>query len=225
MSTKEEFSIRNKITGVLLRQARMDSGKTLKECSRVLGMSSSALSAIEHGRRSISLPELELLAFYLEVPVDQLLNGSRATPTQPEEKLPSDELIQLRHRIIGALVRQARLDFDLGQAELAKRIGVSKRRLEQYEIGERPIPLVELQELAEILDISLQAFLEEGVGPIGEQQRLDRELQRFSELSPEVRAFILEPSNLAYLELAMSLSDAQADKLRTIAASLLEITL
>ncbi len=225
MTRKEEFAIRKKITGVLLRQARLDSGKTLKECSRVLGMSSSALSAIEHGRRSISLPELELLAFYLEVPIDQLLNGTAPRSPQPEEELPSDDLIELRHRIIGALVRQARLDFDLDQAELAKRIGVSKRRLEQYEMGERPIPLVELVELADILDISLQAFLEEGVGPIGEQQRLDRELQRFSELSPEVRAFILEPTNLAYLQLAMSLSAAQADKLRTIAASLLEITL
>ena len=148
----ETLAIQQKITGVLLRQARMDAGKTLKKCSQVLGVSSGALSAIEHGRRSISLPELELLAFYLGVPVDQLLNGSAAPARKPTDELPGAELIALRHRIIGALVRQSRLDLDLSQAELAKQLGVSKRRLEQYEMGERPIPLVELEVLDPQLD-------------------------------------------------------------------------
>lgn len=225
MPLKEAFTIRQKITGVLLRQARLDAGKTLKECSRVLGLSSGTLSAIEHGRRSISLPELEMLAYYLGLPVDQLLNG-RAEPTRtPADELPSAELITLRHRIVGALVRQARFDGDLSQTELAKRIGVIRRRLAQYEMGERPIPLVELEVLAETLDIPMRDLLDEGVGPVGEQQRLDREFQQFSELSPEVRAFVLEPLNLAYLQLAMSLSAVSADELRNVAASLLEITL
>ena len=47
MPQNEMWTIRQKITGVLLRQARVDSGKTLKECGRALGLSSSALSAIE----------------------------------------------------------------------------------------------------------------------------------------------------------------------------------
>lgn len=225
MPLEATLAIQQKITGVLLRQARMDAGKTLKECSQVLGVSSGALSAIEHGRRSISLPELELLAFYLGVPVDQLLNGSAAPARKPTDELPGAELIALRHRIVGALVRQSRLDLDLSQAELAKQLGVSKRRLEQYEMGERPIPLIELEVLTETLDIPMRGFLDEGVGPVGEQQRLDREFQRFSELSPEIRAFVLEPTNSAYLQLVMSLSVVPAEKLRNIAASLLEITL
>jgi transcriptional regulator with XRE-family HTH domain len=225
MPLKGTLAIQQKITGVLLRQARMDAGKTLKECSQVLGVSSGALSAIEHGRRSISLPELELLAFYFGVPVDHLLNGSAAPARRSTDELPGAELIALRHRIIGALVRQSRLDLDLSQAELAKQLGVSKRRLEQYETGERPIPLEELKLLAETLDIPMGGFLDEGVGPVGEQQRLDREFQRFSELSPDMRSFVLEPTNSAYLQLAMSLSVVPAEKLRNIAASLLEITL
>jgi transcriptional regulator with XRE-family HTH domain len=225
MPQNEMWTIRQKITGVLLRQARVDSGKTLKECGRALGLSSSALSAIEHGRRPISLPELEMLAYYLDIPVEQLLNGSTEPARVPVEELPSEELLALRHRIIGTMLRKARLELDLGQAELAKRIGISKRRLSQYELGERPIPLVELEAMAETLDIPVSDFLDEGVGPVGEQQRLERDYQQFVKLPPDVRAFVLEPTNLGYLELALSLSATPADGLRNIAASLLEITL
>jgi transcriptional regulator with XRE-family HTH domain len=225
MPQNEAWTLRQKITGVLLRQARTDAGKTLKECGRVLDLSSSALSAIEHGRRPISLPELEMLAYYLSVPLDQLLNGGAAPARAPVEALQSAELLALRHRIIGGILRQARLETDLTQAELAKRIGVSKMRLSQYELAEKPIPLVELEAIAETLDVPLSDFLDEGVGPVGEQQRLDREYRQFAELPSDVRAFILEPTNQGYLDLAMSLSAVPAEGLRNIAASLLEITM
>lgn len=225
MPQNEVWTIRQKITGVLLRQARLDTGKSLKECGEVLGLSSSAFSAIEHGRRAISLPELEMLAYYLGVPLEQLLNGSSESQQTPIEALPSNELLALRHRIIGALLRQSRVDQDLSQAELAKTVGVSKRRLSQYELGEKPIPLVELETMAEVLEIPIAHFLDEGVGPIGEQQQIEREWQQFVKLPPEVRTFVLEPTNLGYLQLAISLSAASADRLRDIAASLLDITL
>ena len=224
MPQQEAWTLRQRITGVLLRQARLDSGKTLKDCGQVLGLSSSTLSAIEHGRRGISLPELEMLAYYLEVPLDQLLN-SGAEPTRASiETLASEELLALRHRIVGALLRRVRLEQDLNQAELAGRVGVPRRRLSEYELGEKPIPLVELEAMAEILEVPLAYFLDEGVGPIGEQQRREREWQRFSQLPPDVRAFVLVPTNLGYLQLAMSLSAVPAEGLRRIAASLLEIT-
>jgi transcriptional regulator with XRE-family HTH domain len=225
MPQNEARTIRQKITGVLLRQARVDAGKTLKECGQVLSISSSALSAVEHGRRPISLPELELLAYYLGVPVDQLLNGGAEPTRLPVEKIHSEQLLALRHRVIGALLRRNRLEMDLSQAELAKSIGVSKRRVSQYEMGERAIPLVELEAIAQTLNLSMADFLDEGVGPVGEQQRLEREYQQFAKLPSDVRAFVLEPASTGYLELAMSLSEVSADDLRNIAASLLEITL
>ena len=65
MPQQEALILKQKITGVLLRQARQDAGKSLKECGQVLGLSSGAISAIERGKRAISLPELEMLAYYL----------------------------------------------------------------------------------------------------------------------------------------------------------------
>lgn len=225
MAQNEAGKVRQKITGVLLRQARTDAGKTLKECGSVLDLSSGTVSAIEHGRRSISLPQLELLAYYLEVPLERLLNADAKPARKPVEELPSAELLVLRHRIIGTVVRRARTDLDLSQAELAKQAGVSKNRLSQYELGERPIPLPELETLAEVLGISMSRLADEGIGPIGERQQLDKQVRQFSQLDPEVRRFILEPDNVGYLRLAMSLSEASSEKLRNIAANLLDITM
>ncbi len=225
MPQPEAWTIRQKIIGVLLRQTRLEAGKSLKECGQVLGLSSGVLSAIERGERGISLPELELIAYYLGVPLEHLLNNQTAPPSPTPEELPGQEVLMLRHRIIGALLRQARSAVDLSQAELAGRVGLPKSRLSQYELGEKPIPLVELEELAKVLEVPLTHFLDEGLGPIGEQQQLAREWRQFSELPPAVRTFVLQPVNWSYLQLAMRLSQVPANGLRDIAASLLDITL
>ena len=225
MAQNEAERVRQKITGVLLRQARTDAGKTLKDCGNVLGLSSGAVSAIEHGRRSISLPELELLAYYFGVPLERLLNPEAKPARKPVEELPSDELMMLRHRIIGTMLRRARLDLNVSQAVLARQAGISKKRLSQYELGERPVPLTELETLAEALEIPMARLADEGIGPIGERQQLDKQVKLFTQLDPELRRFVAEPDNEGYLRLAVSLSEASTEKLRNIAASLLEITM
>lgn len=225
MTQNEAERVRQKITGVLLRQARTDAGKTLKDCGNVLGLSSGAVSAIEHGRRSISLPDLELLAYYFEVPLERLLYPDAKPERKPVQELPSDELLALRHRIIGTMLRRARLDQNVSQAVLARQAGISEKRLTQYEMGEKPIPLTQLEMLAEALQIPMSRLADEGIGPIGERQKLDKQIKQFTKLDPDLRRFILEPDNEAYLRLAVSLSEASTEKLRNIAASLLEITM
>jgi transcriptional regulator with XRE-family HTH domain len=225
MAQNEAERVRQKITGVLLRQARTDAGKTLKDCGNVLGLSSGAVSAVEHGRRSISLPEIELLAYYFGVPLERLLYPDAKPERKPVDELPSDELLALRHRIIGTMLRRTRLDQNVSEAVLARQAGISKKRLTQYEMGEKPIPLTELETLAEALEIPMARLADEGIGPIGERQKLDKQIKQFTKLDPDLRRFILEPDNEAYLRLAVSLSEASTDKLRNIAGSLLEITM
>jgi len=224
MSTPEAWTLRQKIIGVLLRQARLDAGKSLQECGQVLGLSSGALGSIERGKRAISLPELELLAYYLETPLNHLLNNQEESSFALDEDLPSEDVLALRQRIIGASLRQSRQELDISQSKLAELVGIPKGRMSQYEQGEKPIPIVELEAMAEALELPLGHFLDEGVGPVGERQQREKEWRLFTDLSPEVRAFVLEPANRSYLQLAMSLSDIPADGLRNIAANLLEIT-
>jgi transcriptional regulator with XRE-family HTH domain len=224
MPPSEAQAIQRKIRGVLLRQARTDAGKTLKECGEILGLSSSTVSAVEYGRRSFSLPELELLAYYLEVPLEHLLNDKVEAVNSSPKKIPGTENLALRHRIIGALLRQARQDQDLNQAELAKKIGITSGLLSRYELGQTPVPLEELEALSQALNLPLSHFLDEGIGSVGNQQRLEREWRQFLELPHEIRDFVLDSVNQNHIRLAMHLSDTPAEQLRNIAASLLEIT-
>ena len=57
--------IRAKKLGVLIRDAREKSGKSMEECAKAMGLSADELKAVEFGERSPSLPELEILAYYL----------------------------------------------------------------------------------------------------------------------------------------------------------------
>jgi transcriptional regulator with XRE-family HTH domain len=226
MPHAEAWALRQKITGVLVRQVRQEAGKSLEQCANVLGLSSSEMSEIEFGERAISLPELELLSFYFGVPLERLLDDNG--PAENDGALgdaTAQALLALRHRIIGVLLRKARLAQELAPGELGKHIDVSKSTILKYELGQTAIPLVHLEMLADALRVPLDYFLDDGIGPVGKHQRYERESRQFAELPAEVRKFILEPSHLAYLQLAMSLSGMPAEKLRNIAASLLDITL
>ncbi len=223
MADQEAILLRNRIIGVLLRDARVRAGRTKRECAAALGVSTGTITAYEEGRKPISLPELEILAHFLRVPLRHFLDS---TPELlPEERLPSaEEAIQLRHRIIGALLRQARQEEEMTQKDLAQVLGCSPRRIASYEHGERPIPVVELEILARALNRSLSYFMSEEYSLLGEWEKEQERIEAFRKLPEEMQEFVVKPVNRQYLEVAMRLAEMPAAALRTIAEGLLEIT-
>ena len=223
MADQEALALRNRIIGVLLRDARVRADKTKRECAAVLGVPTSTITAYEEGRKPISLPELEVLAYFLGVPVSHFWDEEARLLA--EERLPPlEEILKIRHRIVGALLRQARLEAGKTQKELAQLLGCSPKRISDYEYGERPIPLAELEVLAHALGRPLEYFLDERSGPIGEWEKEQEAYRAFKELPEEIQAFISKPINWSYLEVAMKLAEMPASALRTIAEGLLEIT-
>lgn len=222
-TTEEQLLLRNRIIGLLLRNAREQAEKTKRECAAALGVSTSTITAYEEGRKPISLPELEVLAYVLDIPIARF--WERAPELVPEEEpLPLQEVLALRHRIVGALLRQARLEVGTSQKELAEILGCSTKRLSAYEYGERPIPLAELELLAHHLHLSLEYFLDNQEGPVGEWNRQEEAWRHFCQLPEEIQAFIAQPLNVRYLEVAMKLARMPAGGLRAIAEGLLDIT-
>jgi transcriptional regulator with XRE-family HTH domain len=217
--------IRAKKLGVLIKDARLYNEKSREDCARLIRVTQDQFSDFEFGVESPSLPQLELLAQYLDVPLDHfwgsqtLSNGRSHFPTFDVEKLMS-----LRHRIIGTLIRKARKDADQSLQELAEKIGLSAELLNQYELGELPIPLPTLELIAEHLDQPIKVFHDKD-GPLGELAIKQQQLNEFDELPPNLQEFISKPINRPYLELAQRLSEMSVEKLRMIAEGLLEITL
>ncbi len=220
---EKKLALRNRIIGLLLREARERAEKTKEECAEALGVSPDTITAYERGRQPISLPELEALAYLLDTPITYLLDQD-ADLEQKEKPLPLQKVLKLRHRIVGALLREVRHETRMTQKDLAEVIECPPSRISDYEYGKRPIPVSELETLAEHLDISLDHFLDSQKGPIGEWHHRKVMERRFHKLPPEIQEFVTTPVNIKYLELAMRLSQMPAGGLRDIAEGLLEIT-
>ncbi|MEK7278176.1 MAG: helix-turn-helix transcriptional regulator [Chloroflexota bacterium] len=224
MADKKSFTIRAKIMGVLLRDARLAAGKSLKECGAVLGLTAAAYSAFELGKKSISLPELELVAYYLDTSLNHFWGD--ATLSEGGERgadMNTGELVYLRQRIIGAQLRQARQAKGMTQKELAAALGASAARIKGFEFGERPVPIPDLEALGDVLGLRIDYFFEKQ-GPVGEWDATRRAFERFKELPPEVQEFVCNPANESYLRVAMRLADMPSDRLREIAEDILNIT-
>ena len=219
----EALALRRKIMAVLILGARLKAGKTKRDCAAALDMSVAAYSACEDGRHDLSLPELEMLANFLKTPVSVFFDKpERLVVEEPE--LPREQILDLRQHIIGALLRKARVERGKTPKDVADAIGVSTQRLTEYEFGAKPVPVAQLQELADVLNVSMSYFIDEGVGVIGEQELLRHQFDRFGDLPEDVRRFVANPSNLSYLRVAQRLSDMTTAQLRNIAAAILDIT-
>ncbi len=221
MQGREDLAIRSKIIGVLLRNARIKAGKSLRDCAEALGCSSRLVSQYEHGEKDISLPEMEVLASLFGVPITQLWDEN-ALVEEKEAELPQPEIITIRHKMVGVLLRKARLDAGHSQKECAALLGCSSGRISQYEHGKRGIPWPELEVLADFLGVPITYFVDEQLVPPDDEEQQD--LDRFAELPPEVRDFVLKPINILYLRVAMQLADLSAERIRNIAETLLDIT-
>ena len=219
----EEVAARRQLLGGIMQGARAKLGKSKQDCAQAVGVTAGVYTAYEEGRRDITLPELELLAYYLKVPVRLFFErAERLLANDPP--IPAEKVIALRQRIIGALLRQARQDKGRSVKELAARLGVTTRRISDYELGRKPVPLAQLQEAADMLTVPMSYFIDEGIGPVGEQELLRSQFDKFSELPDDVRKFVVNPTNISYLRVAQRLSDMTTEQLRNLAASILDIT-
>jgi transcriptional regulator with XRE-family HTH domain len=219
------LSVRAKKLGALLRDARLAKGSSLETCAQAVGVSPEQFEAFEMGEKPLSLPELELLAYYLEVPLqhfwgDQSLSGG----DEPKLQKNPQHFLGLRQRMVGAKLRQARLEAGLSLEELAEKSWSSASLLESYELGEAAVPLPDLEVLASILNRPISDFQDHN-GPVGAWEARQRAVEGFLELSTDLQAFVSKPINRPYLELARRLSEMDVEKLRAVAEGLLEITL
>lgn len=225
MDSKTQITIRTKKLGVLIRDARLAARRSIPECAQAIGVKNGVLRAYEDGRKAPSLPELETLVYFLDLPIDHFWGKEVRSDDAPAyEKLDLHKLLAVRQRKIGALLRQERNNASISIRNLAQETGLSVGRIKAYELGERPIPLPELEVMLQALNGRIESFFDRS-GPVGQWLMNEEAIQNFLELPEDVRQFISLPVNRPYLELAMKLSNMSRDKLRSVAEDILDITL
>ncbi len=224
MDVDARLKLKTKMVGAEIRAAREVSGKSIKSAAELIGVSSATMSSYEHGRKGISLPELELLAYWLDIPVANLLDG---LPSAPERTVHFDPkvVVSFRQKMTGALLRKHRLASEMTIRELAEVVGFPASRISAFERGARPIAIPFLEVLVDALGRSMDEYIDtEGQGPIAGWYRDRRAYETFRSLPPDFRDFLAEPANSGFVRAAMRLRELPAEKLRTLAESLAAIT-
>lgn len=212
---------RAKMLGDLVEKAREHFGRTKKECAAVLGMKPGEYTKVETGEYPVSLPQLEALALFFNIPMGYFWGSE---PLQTEAEIDFENLITLRHRVIGVLLSQQRLRTRQSLAELAEVLDLDEELLKSYEMGEEPIPYLHLEQICRQLDVSVNYFLDDVHGPLGRHEAKQKLQRQFRRMPPDMQAFLINPVNVSYLDTAKKLSEMDVDQLRQVAESLLEIT-
>lgn len=225
MDIRTQTTLRTKKLGVLIRDVRLAARRNIDECAKAVGVTKGVFRAYEEGRRAPSLPELEVLVYYLRLSIDHFWGkASISNEHLVTEPLDLPQLMELRQRMIGALLRQERNTASLSIKALTQETGIPVGRIKAYELGERAIPLPELEALLTALGGRIETFFDQS-GPIGQWMTDQKSMQQFLGLPKELQTFVCQPVNRPYLELAMKLSSMSTDKLRSVAEGLLDITL
>jgi transcriptional regulator with XRE-family HTH domain len=224
MTIQAQVALRSRKLGVLIRDARLAARKTIPECAQQVGVAAFALRSWEEGLRAPSLPELELLAYSIKVPISHFWSQdvlSEETPLAGSLDLPF--LLDNRQHAVGDFLRQKRENAGLSLRMLSEQSGVSLARLKAYELGGRPIPLPELEGLLTLLGGQMEAIFDHD-SPIGEWMNKQKVLQDISQLPPEIQDFVSKPENIPYLKMAMKFKGVSLEKLRSLGSHLLRLS-
>jgi transcriptional regulator with XRE-family HTH domain len=105
---------------------------------------------------------------------------------------------------------------------LSRLSGVSTERIKAYELGERPIPLPELEGLTDLLGGKIEMFFDQ-TSRVGIWMIQQETIRDFLQLPPELQEFFSKSVNRPYLELAMKLSGMSIDKLHSLSENFPDI--
>jgi len=219
------ITIRTKKLGVLIRDARLSANKSVEECAQAIQISVADFDAYELGDIAPSLPQVELLAYFLNIPLDHFWgNTALSEKSRTDNPLNIEQLVEIRQKLIGVTLRQAREQAQLTLQEVADGTGLTPEELEAVEYGQKSISLPELEYLSSYLNLQIRE-LQDKHGPIGAKADQQRTVQDFLTLPPDIQEFVAKPVNRPYLELAQRLSEMSVEKLRGVGEGILEITL
>jgi transcriptional regulator with XRE-family HTH domain len=218
------MQIRMKKLAILIRDLRRVFRKGPDEIAEVMGVSLEEFHSIEQGKTAPTLPQLEAVACFLDIPASYFWTKN----VMPEEEVFMDAkarktLRKIRNRYLGVRLRQLRNRIPLSEDALAEKTSLTTDMIRKYESGKVSIPIPVLENLLRGLGSGVEDVFDQS-GPIGAWRNKRQNVSSFLNLSLQHQQFITKPVNKPYIDLAMRLSEFSVEKLRSIAEGLLEIT-
>ncbi len=223
MSTLQKaLTLRTKKIGILMMDARRMARQSEAACASVMNVSLDQYRQFETGQEMPSLPQLEVLAFFLSVPLEHFWSNE-VKSEKPQFNLKTTALIPLRQKVIGITIRKVRQNANLSLEDFASQLEIEPSILNNYELGDEPIPLPLLEQMLACLNENI-SIVADHHGQIGNWYKKQKTVGSLTKYPDEIQDFVSKSINEPYLELARRLSEFDANKLRAIAEGLLEIT-
>ena len=123
MTTYQQLTrVRTRKLGLLILDARTARNKSVDLCARAAGVDLEQYQRMEAGEIAPTLPQLESLAFFLDVPLEHFWgNQAMSADTKADSVELSPQLVKIRQRIIATRLRMARSSLNLSTAELSEK--------------------------------------------------------------------------------------------------------
>ena len=217
------FQIRTKKLAALILDARLKSGKSAEECAAHAGLSLEDYQQIEKGRLAPTLPQIELIGFFLRVPLEHFWDDQTIPLSSSDASLQPAQHNEQRQKEIGQRLVETRTAAEMTAEQLAEQLGIDVQTWLEYEAGDCPIPLPMLDAALSILKKPVEDIFPQD-GELGLWLKQLEFTRQYFDLPEDLQNFIVKPVNRPYLELAVRLSTLSVDKLRAVAEGLLEIT-
>lgn len=143
--------------GDRLVELRKEKGISGAKLARLFEIAPSSIGMYEQGRRTPNYKLMIKLANFFNVSLDYITGKSDIR--DKKIKLNSDNL-KINLKEFGEKIKIRRNELELSQEELAEKMGYSsKTSIHKLEVGEYEIPLSKLQNLADILNVSVSYLL------------------------------------------------------------------
>ncbi len=218
----EAMRLRARILGVLIHQNRLAASRSIEECATYLQVQPREVECWEYGDQVPSLPQLELFAQFLKVPVSQFWQGSAPETTAPST-VPQDQFVALRQRLVGGLLRAARESKNLSIEQLGRATSLDADVVEEYESGARIVPMNHLLALANAVERNVDYFLE--TEELSQDKLLpapnDLQLGEADRASAQTT---IDQKTQGIIKLAVAFSHIPSEELHRIADALLAIS-
>ena len=215
-----KLEVMSKKIGAMLREARLQSKESSETCAELLNLTPQEYETIEYGEQAPTLPQLELLTYHLNKPIEPFLKQYQVNNKDELEPLTNHAaFLDLRQRYIGAVLRKARLEAHFSLEEAAQSCQIPCSNMEAYELGEEPIPLPLLEVLALKLGIDFHE-LRDQKGIIARKKKKDELFKSFSALPADLQTFVAAVENLPYLQAAQRLKQMPLEHIQLLSESI-----
>lgn len=168
-----------------IQNIRKANRRSIHDCASLLDITKEQYLGFENGTAQLTLPDVELLARFFDVPLTAFFDESpldNLTLSLPERS-HRPQYKHLRHKMIRAKFNMLREKTGVTLEELHEKTGIPQKDLSDFDNISTPIPISNLIMIADCLGESLDYFLDENYQTIENQP--DQDNQKTPKWQPE----------------------------------------